>query len=193
MLKPVRTVAPSAELISLDEAKLHLHVDHSDDDTLIGSLVAAATKHLDGYQGILQRALCTQTWKIETDTFADPLRLPVGDLLSLTSVKYYDGLNVQQTLSASVYGVYSDAIGPFVSLKANQVWPVVYDRRDAIEIIWTAGFGTTANQVPQPIRQAVLLMVGHWYAHREAVSETALAEVPMSAKHLIEPFRLNAI
>jgi uncharacterized phiE125 gp8 family phage protein len=193
MLKPVRTVAPSAELISLDEAKLHLHVDHSDDDTLIGSLVAAATKHLDGYQGILQRALVTQTWKVETDNFADPLRLPVGDLLSLTSVKYYDGLNVQQTLSASVYGVYSDAIGPFISLKANQVWPVVYDRRDAIEIIWTAGFGATANQVPQPIRQAVLLMVGHWYAHREAVSEAALAEVPLSAKHLIEPFRLNAI
>jgi uncharacterized phiE125 gp8 family phage protein len=193
MLKPVRTVAPTADLVTLNDAKVHLAVDHSEHDQMITSLVASAMKHLDGYQGILQRALVTQTWKVETDKFTDPLRLPVGDLLSLTSVKYYDGLNAQQTLSASVYGVYSDAIGPFITLKSNQTWPTVYDRRDAIEIIWAAGFGATANSVPEPIRQAVLLMVGHWYAHREAVSETALAEVPMSAKHLIEPFRLNAI
>jgi uncharacterized phiE125 gp8 family phage protein len=193
MLKPIRTVAPTTDIVTLDEAKLHLRVDHPDDDTLITALLATATSRLDGYGGILQRALITQTWKVETDSFADPLRLPIGDLLSLTSVKYRDGSDVQQTLASSVYGVYSDAIGPFITLKYNQVWPVVYDRRDAIEIIWTAGYGATAASVPAAIRQAALLMVGHWYEHRETVSDASLNEVPLSAKHLIEPFRLNAI
>jgi uncharacterized phiE125 gp8 family phage protein len=194
MLKPVRTVAPTVELITTAEAKAHLRVDNTDEDTLIGNLVSAATAHLDGYSGILGRALTTQTWKIEAGAFTDPLRLPVGDLIAVSSVKYYDLSNAQQTLATSVYGAFSDDGGPYIGLKADQDWPDVYDRRDAIEVIWTAGYGATAASVPQAIKQAALLLVGHWYANREAVSiGESVAEIPLAATALLEPFRTNRI
>lgn len=194
MLKPVRTVAPSAPLISLNDAKLHLRVDHSDDDTLIGNLVSAASSHLDGYSGVLGRALITQTWKIEADGFSDPFRLPVGNFLGVTSVKYYDANNAQQTLATSVYAALTDHLGPFICLKPSQVWPAIYTRRDAVEVIWTAGYGPTANDVPAGIRHAALLLIGHWYANREAVvTGDSVAELPLAVKALIEPFRLNPL
>lgn len=194
MLKPVRTVAPAVALITTAEAKAHLRVDHSDEDTLIDNLVSAATTHLDGYAGVLGRALTTQTWKIETDAFADPLRLPVGDLIAVTSVKYYDLNNAQQTLATTVYGAFSDDGGPYIGLKADQDWPDVYDRRDAIEVIWTAGYGATAANVPQAIRQAALLLVGHWYTNRDAVQVgMSVAELPLAVSALIEPFRTSRI
>lgn len=39
------------------------------------------------------------------------------------------------------------------------------------------------------IDQATLLIVAHWYAHREGVSETAMSEVPMGVNYLLSPYR----
>ena len=43
------------------------------------------------------------------------------------------------------------------------------------------------------IDQATLLIVGHWYAHREAVSESSMTEMPMGAYHLLQPYRQMGI
>ena len=37
--------------------------------------------------------------------------------------------------------------------------------------------------------QATLMLIGHWYAHRESVSETATTEVPMGVDFLLTPYR----
>ena len=76
-LAPVRTVAPVADLVSLAEAKAQCRVDDSDSDVLMTALIKAATDHLDGYSGVLGRALITQTWAVDFGGFSDLIRLPV--------------------------------------------------------------------------------------------------------------------
>lgn len=189
MLAPVRTAAPSdSVLVTLAEAKAHCRVDHDDEDTLITAFVKAATAHFDGYSGVLGRALLTQTWQQDFGGFTDGMRLAVGDLISVSSVTYYDTDNTQQTLSANVYAAHSDGIGPFLALKNGQSWPSVYTRKDAVRVTWTAGYGSAAANVPTPIRQAILLLVGHWYENREAVGSD-MKEVPMAVNSLVLPFR----
>lgn len=190
MLAPVRTVAPAVGVITLEEAKVHCRVDGSDEDMLITGLIDAALAHVDGYSGILGRALVTQTWRQDFCEFDDLMRLPVGDLQAVSSVTYYDATNTTQTLASSVYTAFSDAIGPYITLKPGQQWPTSYSREDAIRVTWTAGYGSTAASVPAAIRAAMLLMIGHWYQHREAVviGETA-TELPMAANALLAPFR----
>lgn len=39
------------------------------------------------------------------------------------------------------------------------------------------------------IDQAMLLLVAHWYANREAVSDSAMTEVPFGVRHLLQPYR----
>lgn len=189
-LKPVQTAAPAA-LVSTADFKTHMRIDHNSEDTYIDAAILAATARLDGYGGVLGRALVTQSWKQEFATFSDPMRLPLGNLISVTSVKYYDTNNAQQTVSASVYGAYSDDIGPYLALKRGQTWPSVYDRPDAIEVVWQAGYGAAAA-VPSPLVRAVLLLAGHFYANREAVvlGDTA-TELPLTVSALIAPYRLN--
>lgn len=190
-LAPVRTVAPNVPLVTTAEAKLRCRIDGSDEDNLIDSLISAATAHLDGYSGILGRALLAQTWQQDFCDFDDPLRLPVGDYLSGLVVTYYDSANDQQTLSSDVYSILSDVRGPFIALNYNQAWPSVYTREDAVRVTWVAGYGTTAADVPAPIKQAILLLVGHWYANREAVTVGAgitTAELPIAVKALVSPF-----
>ena len=62
----VPIVAPYAEPVHLDDAKLHLRVEVTDDDALIRTLIVAARNHAEIFTG---RALVTQTWDLKLDAF----------------------------------------------------------------------------------------------------------------------------
>ena len=179
-----RTTPPAIEPVTLAEAKAHLRVDASDEDTLIGGLVSAAVSHLDG-QGVLGRAMITQSWATWVCNSPGIVTLPVGPFQSLTSVEYYDSANALQ--SADVANYEARLAGDFVTVqpKAGFAWPGAYSRPDAIKITYVAGYGATAADVPQSIRQAILLLVGHWYENREAVTEGNLKELPLAVSALI--------
>lgn len=188
MLAPVRTVAPAVTPVSLAEAKAHLRVEHSDDNELIASLIAAATEHLDGWSGILGRALVTQTWQQDFRSFGCGLRLALAPVASVTSVTYYDGSNASQTLSETVYSLLVDARGPYLALAPGKTWPGAYYRPDAVRVTYVAG--VAVDQVPAPIKAAIKLMIGHWYENREPVGTGAgWEELPLAVKALLAPLR----
>ena len=187
MVLPVRTVAPASLPVSVEDAKFHCRVDHDDEDDLITALIQAATDYLDGIDGILGRAIVTQTWRQDFTAFEGELRLPLKPVASVTSVTYYDGDNAQQTLSTDVYELLNDERGPYVALKTSQSWPSVYNRTGAISVTFVAG--VTVASVPAPIRISILMMVDHWYNNRSAVSGVAMSEVPLSVDALIRPYR----
>ncbi len=49
-----------------------------------------------------------------------------------------------------------------------------------------------SSTVPAPIRHAILLMVGHLYGSRDAVTTTAAqpAELPLGVQALLAPYRV---
>lgn len=188
MLAPVRTVAPAEAPVSLDEAKAHCRVDFDDDNALIAALISAAVGHLDGWAGVLGRALVTQTWRQDYACFNPTgFRLPLGPAASITSIQYYDVAGIQQTLDAENYLLVADSLGPIVLPASSTSWPSTARRPDAVSVTYVAG--TPAADVPAPIKAAILLLVGHWYANREAVAENTLAALPMAVDALIAPYR----
>lgn len=172
MLSPVRTIAPAQPVVTLATAKEHLRVGFSDDDTVIQALINAAVDHLDGYSGILGRALINQTWRQDFDGFVcDPLRLPLVPVLTAPTVTYYDHDNAQQTLATSYWQVLSDSDGPYVALKPDQSWPSSYSRADAVSVTFVAGYGTSSDDVPAALKLAIVTHVKMHYdpALRETV------------------------
>ncbi len=191
MLEPVRTTVPAGYPVTLAEAKDHLHVDGSDSDARIEFLIAAATEKLDGWNGELGRCLITQIWRVDFDRFPHGRRLslPFGPVQSVT-VEYSDTDNAVQALAAANYHLLEDALGPFLSLADTEsAWPMTYCRRDAVRITVVAGYGA-ADSVPEPIKQIILLVVGHWFANRESVViGQAPAELPMAVADLLVNYR----
>lgn len=187
-MKPVRTVAPTEPPVSLAEAKAHLRVDFEDDDGLIAALVDAATEHLDGYTGILGRALVTQTWRQDfCDWPADRvLRLKLAPVASVTSVKYFDASNAEITVAASGnYALLEDASGAYIKFTSGFSAPALYDERDdRIRVTFVAGYGDPA-EVPAAIRAALLLIVGDLYKNRDAGAVAPNAAVSA----LLQPYR----
>ena len=65
-------VTPPAPIVTLEEAKAHLRVDHADEDALITAVVATATAWLDGPDGWLGRALGEQMLEVDFPADGDP-------------------------------------------------------------------------------------------------------------------------
>lgn len=189
MLAPIRTVAPANMPVSLSEAKDHLRVDHDDQDDLITTQIKAATAYLDGYAGILGRALITQTWQQDFAGFADRLALPVSPVIAIVSVSYFDIGNVQQTLDAGVYDLFAEARGAYVTLRPGHSWPTTFHRADAVTVTFSAGHGAAAD-VPDPIRQAILLIVQRLFDGADTEIDVAIDRVVHA---LIAPYRMRPL
>lgn len=189
MLAPVRTVAPANMPVSLAEAKAHLRVDHDDQDDLITAQIKAATAYLDGYAGILGRALTTQTWRQDSAGFADRLSLPISPVIAIVTVSYFDTGNVQQTLDASVYDLFAEVRDAYVTLRPGQSWPATFRRADAVSVTFSAGYGAAAD-VPEPIRQAILLIVQRLFDGADTAIDIAIERTVHS---LIAPYRRSPL
>lgn len=192
-LKPVQTIAPTAVLITREEAKRQCRIELlvPDDDALIDGLILTAMSIIDGYSGVLGRALINQTWRVNLESWpACRIRLPLAPISTITSVKYYDASNAQQTLDAANYSLLEDALSPYVGWKASASLPSLYEREDAIEVLFVAGYGAAATDVPAAIKHAALMLIAHLYENREtSIVGTTAIELPWSVAALLAPFR----
>lgn len=176
---------PVLELVPLAEMKSHLRVDFADDDALIAGLTKAAIAHLDGYAGVLGWCLGAQTWLLAYDTFpAGPIRLPVGPLIDVVGIEYANAGGAYVTLPSTQYDV--DAVSNPGWIVPVTDWPSV-EGTNAVRITFRAGH-LTPPEIHAAIPVIVKLLVGHWYANREAVGD-AMSEIPMSAAALISAHR----
>jgi len=186
----VRTVAPSVTPISLVEAREHCRVDHTDEDVLIESLIAAAVSHVDA-QGELGRAMITQSWAQWEPQAPGWVRLDMGPFQSLTSVEYYDDDGVLQTADVADFEAQLSGDHVIIKPKDNREWPRADTRRDAIKLTYVAGFGDTPEDVPAGIRHAMLMLVAHWYENRSAVDDARMMPVPMAVEALLANERVG--
>lgn len=184
--------APATEPVTTAEAKLHLRVDISTDDTHIDNLVSAARQHVEAW---LCRALITQTWdyKLASLPSSRYIELPLAPLVSVTSVTYVPDGGNSTTFSSSYYAVDADAEPGRVDLVSTADWPSDALRPGLpITVRFVAGYGS-ASAVPKAIKQAILLLVGHWYENREAIAIAKVGkfmDLPLAVEALLTPYRM---
>lgn len=168
---------PTSEPITLTQAKKQLEIapSEADHDDHIELLIQAAREQ---WEHDTDSCLLTQTWKVNFETaYEDEIYLPKRPVASITSVKYYDTSNVQQTLSTSVYGL--DIANRAVRLKHLQDWPTtVLDRWDTWEIAYVCGYASAAL-VPAIAKQAMLLLIGHNFENRDMIMGESLQTLPV--------------
>lgn len=194
MYRPFLVTAPTTFPVSADEVKAHVGArDFGDDDTMLEALRAAAISHLDGWTGVLGRCLEQQTWRQDYDDFCSCLRLPLFPVISIASVKYTDTNGAEQTIAAENYTLKNDDRGSFVEFLSTYSFPSLNAETSAVRVAYVAGYAQAGNPlvstVPAAIKAAILLLVGHWYANREAVSADTHVVLPMAVDALIFPFR----
>lgn len=181
----VRTVAPASPVVSLAEAKRHLRVLHDDDDADIEMMVGAATAAIEGPNGV-GIALSPQTWRLSLDHFPCEIVVPLWPVSSVTSVTYRDSAGVEQSVSGVRYDIDENPLRIWPPRDA--AWPSSYCEPGAVKVLFECGFET----LPADLRAAILLLVGHLYEHREAVTTDLKAiELPIGISSILERYRVG--
>ena len=189
--------APAVEPVSSAEAKLHCRIDTSADDTLITMLITTARRTVEADSG---RAMITQTWELVLDAFPTKtsIKLPLPPLQSITHIKYYTNAtpSVEATFASTNYLVsVDDPYGGLIVLKDSASWPSITDplEKGAVRIRFICGYGL-AVAVPETYKQAMLLLIGHWYENREAIAITGAVpkDIPLAYESLIWQERVKS-
>lgn len=183
-----RTQKPSDVPVTLADIKADLRIQHAAEDELLHSLISAAADFLDAPNGAIGKALISQEWEVSVPCFDrhERIELPITPVMDLLSVQYYDADNNSQTMDVADFYLLGSEDWAYIEAKPDVTVPGVYDRADAITVTFKAGFGANESAVPGSIKQAMRLMVAHWYENRSAVVIGAsVAELPMAAQALI--------
>ena len=186
-----RQTAPAVEPVTLSEAKAHLRIDSSDEDTLISTLITAAREWCEEY---LDRSLIHQQYVMRLDSFPYEIELPrppmatSGTTTALT-LTYTLGDDSTAVLAATEYRIDRNSTPGVVRQLREGTWPANLDDQNAITVTWWAGYGSSGSSVPAAIRSAMLMLVAHLWRNREMTTEAALSEVPMGTKALLDSAR----
>ena len=155
-------------LVTLAEAKLHLRVDGIDEDALIGVYIAAAEQSAIA---LLDRGVYADGTALGVAKAAAP-----GELTAATTT-YTSAIAAAQSMADATEQAAATQAAEYAYLRAQ----VAY--RQAMD-------GIVVNDT---IKSAVLLIVGHLYAHREdVVAGVSVAKLPNGAEWLLQPFKVYA-
>ncbi|MFU0504122.1 head-tail connector protein [Pseudaminobacter sp. NGMCC 1.201702] len=175
--------AATTPVVTTVEAKRHMNVFHDDDDTLVDLYVTAATELIEGPNGI-GIALRPQTWRLSLDYFPAEIRIPLGPVTGVTSVKYTDTTGAEQIVTG--YRLDKDAQPARLLPALGASWPTICDP-GAVKVEFKCGYA----EVPFVLRAAVLLLAGHWYNNRETVDDTSLKKIPYGVDTILERYRVG--
>jgi len=138
------------------DAESHLRLNLL--DTQVLAHVAAACEHV---QSVTRRSLVTQTWELTLDCFPfGPIELPMPPLQSVESITYTDPAGATQTWEDYVVDAAGSRVYPIHGTDYPDTLPVP----SAVTVRFVSGYAAT----PEPIRAAILLLVGDLYENREA-------------------------
>jgi uncharacterized phiE125 gp8 family phage protein len=177
---------PEVEPLELLDVKHYLRLDDltdSNDDAYISSLITVSREYCEEYQ---RRAYITQTWELalqkfpieETDSLNNYLRkslieIPKGNLQIVNSFTYTDTSGKVTTMQlntdyvVSTRGILGRVCPPFGKIfPVCLLWPL-----DPIIINFTCGYGDDGSKVPNRIKQAMLLLISHWYDNRMVIND----------------------
>lgn len=195
--------SPTAEPVTLAEAKRHCRVGADDyaHDSVLSANIVAARQHVEDRTG---RQLMTAVYEQRRDAFPvgpwpaqrqlasiTEIWIPKPPLQSVAWIKYVDQTGTLTTWPTASYRVSTHTTPGRIKPSYATPWPVVQVVSDAITIRFTAGYGSAAD-VPQGIKAAILLLVGHWFENREAiVTGTMVSTLEIAVDALLQQFSVG--
>lgn len=168
---------PASLLVSVSDLKTYLRVDHNNEDALIEALIKSSVAYCENYlnSAFIQRTLQVRyQWPI-----SGVIKLPIMPVISISSVKYYDAADEEQTLSIGNYTL--DLISGNITI---DIWPT--DVKDASTwlVEYVAGYSTPAD-VPQNVIIAIYMLVADAYENRS----DGVRNMTSASEKLLNPLR----
>lgn len=175
---------PGVEPIDLAYAKNFLRVDSDAEDTLISDMIVSARLRVEQ---MIRASLITRRQLYTTSKLSDSgVFINHGPVQSVHAVKAIDDAGHEVDLLPSDYQVNLRSVPAHISLQDPYRWSQYGSGTRYVEIELDAGYGALAEDIPMPLKQAVLLLVAQSFEYRNSAGAPP---VPMMVDALLMPYR----
>lgn len=180
---------PAIEPISLTEAKNFMRIDETDGDVLINSLITAARIYIETTMGLI---MTTESWSYYIDKWPNNsvIYLPLSPIQSVDEIRIHTSSASYEILPVEDYETDTHSNHPRIKILNRMIGSAMGHSMNQIEMQFTSGFGDTMNEVPADLKQAMLLLVSHWFEQREPIGYGGtFAKVPTSIEALLASYK----
>lgn len=174
------------ELITLDEARDYLRVDHTDDNAYITELIKMAR---------MQVFNDTNTAVVETEVTEYFDKWPSDGIITLryagemqiteTAIFYYSSNNTYTVFNRG--NNWEDVSNKGMPTLQFYKTPSLYDRQDAIKIHYHVK--PQNDDSIRTLKIAMYLLIGHFYDNRSAVTFGSPKELPIGYQRIINQYK----
>lgn len=192
----------ATEPISVAEAGEHLRAANDGgvppiyvEEALITRCIKSARQACEAQ---LEMSLVNKQLEVSSDTFfargscESYIELPNGPVISVVAVNYLDPEGVDQLLDPDKYRISRFFNPPLLYPTYGTSWPMVRRDIDSVRIKYNVGYpsgNSPPETIPEPIRTAMFLLIGHFYDNREAISDKSMTEVPLGVCAMLDKYR----
>lgn len=188
----VLTNDPSTLVVTRDEIKDHLRIDFNYEDDLLDMYIHSATEMAENYCG---RHFIEHEYKLYYSKIVREASLVFPDCTLITQQGQNDHHPVWWSIAgfvndfhsddAYIYGKSNPSIVRLSSDFSDGGYPPSQYEGALFWFHFKTGFGDSASDVPQAIKQAIMLIVGDMYYFREDRKRS----FPMASEILLQPYK----
>jgi uncharacterized phiE125 gp8 family phage protein len=172
------------EPVSSSELREYLRLD-DDETVLLDSLIVSARLMVEAQTGV---RLISQVWSqvipYQPNGRINLLHWP---LLNLKGMSVLGDTIVRLDLDDFV--VTKDT-RPIQVFPKNNIWPRLRSSQYGISVDVLVGFGSHSSDVPEDLRQAVLILAANWYESNDWNDQSAARALPPRVLALMQPYVL---
>ncbi len=178
-------------LVTLDEAKQHLRIAHSDDDAYIINIIQAAQLTAE-YQCNVDFTICQ--WLFTCDLWSQTISIPYGQVDKILKIEYWDDQSTSalQVLNNSNWYLDNGSEPARITMVDPYNYPSLRNGTGNIRI----SFSTQNINVfyQQVAKQAVLIMLTDMYENRQSVIVGRIAStIPRTAQFLLDTIKVQTL
>lgn len=164
--------------VTLEDVKIHLRLEHSEEDQYLLHLIETATEYIERYLNrslLAQKLSFTSAPKAVKSGFSE-IKLPRPTILHVYSVTSIRGGSARYAVRR--YQLVDTDNSPVLTLITSD--PLV-------EVVYQAGFGMYPKHIPAPIKHALLQIIAELYENRGG----DCLKTSSFYKELLEPYRVK--
>ena len=177
---------PATKVVSVTDIKAQLRIDSSDEDTLLGYYIDAATDMAENY---CNRHFITHQYKlyfneqVQTASLIFP-NCTLEETGSNKPINWVDANGAAQSSDKAYIDAFSNPSLAYLS--SDFPGTTLKDNAANTFYFWfNTGYGTASSDVPEAIKQAIKLIVADMYYFREDRKR----QFPMASQILLQPYK----
>jgi len=163
--KFVVTADSTVEPVTVNELKFWARIDGDDEDDVLAGIIKTARKNVEDF---IRQSLIEKTIEMSLDSWDHSIyELPLSPVISITSVTTLDESDTATIYASSNYYLAAGVPARLV-IKQDSENPLNTDRGiGGYKITYKAGYGETADEVPQAIKDAIKVWATYVYENRD--------------------------